>query len=122
MSKEKRRFTRVAFGVKADMTVEDVLYRAEGIDNLSLGGCRLPIRSSLTPGHRCSLRIFLTGTNNGMNLSIEGEIMRVDPEGVALRFTHIDPDSLFHLKEIIRYNSSDPDSIEREISDNPLPL
>ena len=44
MSEERRRFTRIPFRVKAEMTVSDVLYKAEEISNLSVGGCLLPIR------------------------------------------------------------------------------
>jgi hypothetical protein len=39
----KRRFARIAFKVNAEMTFNGVLYSAEGIINLSIGGCLLPI-------------------------------------------------------------------------------
>ena len=35
MPDEKQRFTRVPFKVKAEMTVNDVLYSSEEINNLS---------------------------------------------------------------------------------------
>jgi hypothetical protein len=50
---------------------------------------------------------------------IEGEISRCDPGAVAVKFTRIDIDSLFHLHNIIRYNSPDPDKVEKEIHEHP---
>ena len=54
-----------------------------------------------------------------MNVSIRGEIIRCQDGIVAVKFTGIDPDSLFHLQNIIRYNSADPDIIEQEIKERP---
>ena len=72
MSEEKRRFTRIPFRVKAEMTVNDVLYGAEEISNLSVGGCLLLIRVDLEPGSACHVRIVLSGTSS--ELSVREEI------------------------------------------------
>ena len=50
MPEDKRRFTRVSFSVKAELTANNVLYIAEEITNLSVGGCLLPIEADLEPG------------------------------------------------------------------------
>jgi hypothetical protein len=52
-------------------------------------------------------------------VDVEGEIVRKDSEMAAIRFTRIDPDSLFHLRNIVRYNASDPDRVEDEIEQHP---
>lgn len=117
MSEEKRRFSRIPFSVKAEMTVNDVLYRAEEISNLSVGGCLLPIRADLEPGSVCHVRILLSGTSSELSVRVDGEVTRCDHRALAIKFTHIDPDSLFHLHNIVRYNSLDPDAVEGEIRD-----
>ena len=119
MPEEKRRFTRIPFRVKAEMTVNDVLYSAEEISNLSVGGCLLPIRADLEPGSVCHVRILLTGTSSELSVRVDGEVMRCDPGAIAIKFTHIDPESLLHLHNIVRHNSLDPDVVEREIRDQP---
>ena len=48
---------------------------------------------------------------------MRGEVVRVDPGGLALHFTEIDADSFYHLKNIIYYNSKDPDLIDLELID-----
>lgn len=122
MNQEKRRFTRVPFGVKAEMLLENLLYNAEELLNLSVGGCLLPIKADFSPGTPCLIRILLSGTNNDLSVKVEGEVIRCDGDGVAVKFTYIDPDSLFHLQRIIRYNASDPEEVEKEQSRYPTPF
>ena len=119
MPDERRRFSRIPFSVKAEMTAKNVLYGAEEINNLSIGGCVLSVTADLEPGTECRVRILLSGTNSELNVRVKGVVVRCGPGGVAVKFTSIDPDSLFHLRNIIRYNSPDPDAVEKEILDHP---
>jgi hypothetical protein len=119
MPDEKRRFTRVPFKVKAEMTVNDVLYSSVKINNLSVGGCLLPIEADVETGTKCRLKIVLSGANSKLSVQVEGKIIRCEPEAVAIKFTEIEPDSLFHLQNIIRYNHPDTDKVEQEISNYP---
>ncbi len=119
MSDDKRRFTRVPFRVKAEMTVNDVLYSSEKINNLSLNGCLLPIEADLKLGTECHVRILLSATNSELSVQVEGKIIRCEACAVAIKFTGIEPDSLFHLQNIIRYNFENTETIEQEISNHP---
>ena len=122
MIQEKRRFTRIPFRVKAEIYVEDISYPVEKIENLSVGGCLLPIETIFEPGTPCRINILLTETDSDLMVKVEGVITRCSPEGAAVRFTHIDPDSLLHLKSIVRYNTLDPDAVEMEITKHPTLL
>jgi len=119
MQKDKRRFTRIPFKVEAEMTAQGTSYRAEGITNLSIGGCSLPVTSDLRPGTPCRLILSLSGTSSELTVRIEGEVVRTDTDTVAIKFTGIDPDSLFLLQNIIRYNAPEAERIENEIQDHP---
>ena len=119
MPNEKRRFTRFPFKVKAEMTVNNVLYSADGINNLSIGGCLLPVRADLEPGAECDLKIILSGTHDELSVKVKGKVIRCESATVAIRFTAIEPDSLFHLRNIVRYNYPDSDKIEQEIRNHP---
>ncbi|MBU0988348.1 MAG: PilZ domain-containing protein [Proteobacteria bacterium] len=116
---EKRRFTRVPFKVKVEMTVNKVLYWADGIDNLSVGGCLLPVEADLETGTTCHLKILLSGTNSELSVQVDGEIIRCESGAVAVKFVQIEPDSLFHLRNIVRYNYPDSEKVEQEISKHP---
>ncbi len=119
MSSERRRFSRIPFRVKAEMTADDAFYSVDSIDSLSVGGCLLPIKADIKLGTGCNVRILLTGTSSELVIRIDGEINRCTPEGVAIKFTRIDPDSLIHLQNIILYNSPDSHLVEKEIHDHP---
>ena len=119
MIEDKRRFTRIPFTVKAEVRAANVLYSIEEFSNLSIGGCLVPITAQLESGTECQVEVLLSGTSSELTLRVEGEVVRSLPESVAIRFTRIDPDSLFHLQNIIRHNAQDPDKIEAEISEHP---
>ncbi len=119
MIKDKRRFSRVPFRVNAEMMVNGILYNAGEITNLGVGGCLLPVKADLKPGTVCRMKILLSGTSSEVSIKVNGTIIRCDPKAIAVKFTHIDPDSLFHLQNIVRYNSPEPDEFELEIRDHP---
>lgn len=119
MSDNKRRFTRIPFKVHTELMVQGNVYIAEEISNLSVGGCMLPIVVDLEPQTDCQMKITLSGTTDGITINVDGEIIRSDQDAVAVKFTRIDPESLFHLQNIIRYNSPDADAIEDEINKHP---
>ena len=119
MVKDRRRFTRIPFTFKTEMKVGDTSYVTDEISNISIGGCSLGIEKDLKVGTSCEIIIRLSGDSSELNVSIRGEIIRCQDGIVAVKFTGIDPDSLFHLQNIIRYNSADPDIIEQEIKERP---
>jgi hypothetical protein len=119
MSEEKRRFTRIPFKVTGELTVHGVTYISPEISNLSVGGCLLPIAADLEPGIQCQVKIILSGTSSELSVNVSGEVMRCQPPSVAIKFTHIDLDSLYHLQNIIRYNANDVEKIEKEIEEHP---
>ena len=119
MKNEHRRFSRIPFRMNAELTLAGSFHAVEEFSNLGVGGCLLPLSLHLEPGTPCRLTIRLEGTNEEAAIAAEGEIIRSGPDGVAVRFTRIDPDSLFHLQNIIRYNVPDADLIDFELSRHP---
>jgi len=119
MKNEHRRFSRIPFRVNAEVTFPDASRTVQEINNLSVGGCLLPLFQHLEPGIPCRIKIMLEGTTEEMCIRVEGKVIRSTAEGLAVQFTSIDPDSLFHLQNIIRYNSPDADMVEFELSKHP---
>lgn len=118
MKKDKRRFTRVPFKVAAKLEAGTV-FEVNEIFNLSVGGCLLPVRAVLESGTACIVTIMLSGVSSEMNVRVDGEIVRCGENEVAVKFIRIEPDSLFHLQNIILHNSADTDVIEQEIREHP---
>jgi hypothetical protein len=119
MSGEKRRFTRIPFKVMADIRIAGRGISVDGIRNLSVGGCLVSLNEPFETGTACQMDIWMTGSSSDLKVSVDGEIVRGDPLDTAIKFTRIDPDSLYHLRNIIRYNSSDSDKVEDELNTHP---
>jgi len=119
MDDEKRRFARIPFRVKAEMTINNRLYSTATINNLSVGGCLLPIEADVETGTKCHLKVFLSGTNSELTVQVAGKVIRCESGAVAIKFTEIEPDSLFHLHNIIRFKFPDTEQVEKEIKNYP---
>lgn len=121
MAKRRRRFHRIPFNVPAELTVNEVSYHADSIINLSVGGCLFPLSadSAVAEEAICSLVIPLNEQDKRTQVEVRGEVIYYEPGMAGIKFTHIDPDSLFHLQNIIRYNAPDVDEIEHEIHTHP---
>ena len=119
MAQDKRTFSRVPFKVRVDLEIATEQLTLDSIDNLSVGGCLLPLQTHYPAGTPCRLTINLSGTSSDLQLKVSGSVIRSDAQGLALKFSSIDPDSLYHLKNIVRYNVSDPERVEQELRDHP---
>jgi len=117
MTDDKRRFSRIFFDVRAKLTVDGLIYPVDRIANLSIGGCLLEIAEPLALGSGCTFTILLSRMAPG--IEVIGEVVRVGNGEVSLKFTAIEPENLFHLQNIIRYNAENPEEIEQEISIHP---
>ncbi|MEW6674170.1 MAG: PilZ domain-containing protein [Thermodesulfobacteriota bacterium] len=119
MPMEKRKFSRIPVKLEAELTAGDMTFRVEELKNLGIGGCLLPIDADLAPGTVCHLRILLNPAESEISVEIDGEIKRSASGTVAVQFTRTDPDSLFHLRNIVRYNFPDADVVDGEIRKHP---
>jgi hypothetical protein len=119
MNQEKRRFSRITFQMKAELEVNNTTYAFDSITNLSVGGCLFELATEFPIGTDCQVLIVLNPADRRMNVRAAGRIVRSGGETVSVQFTAIEPESLHHLQNIIRYNASDPDVIEDEIKDHP---
>ena len=99
--------------------MEGKTYRVNEITDLGMGGCLLPIRIKAKSGTPCELRINLGISGDEPVVLIGGEILRQKENKTAIKFVKIDPESLYHLHQIARYNSPDPDIIDKEIKKHP---
>ena len=120
MSSEQRRFTRVPVKLRSMLYINGrPVLVADSLLNLSIGGCLMPTAVPYPSGTACQLEMALSGASEALTIYVDGEIARVGENETALRFTSIDPDSLFHLQNLIRYNTDDADAVDAEIHRHP---
>lgn len=100
-------------------TEEGRAHTVEELLNVSMGGCLVETQDDYSIPSKCLLVIKLGNGDESIRVEICGAFVRREKEFTGIQFTHIDPDSLFHLQNLIRYNADDPDIIEQEIDDRP---
>ena len=70
-------------------------------------------------GMPCRVTIPMGTDEDGIRVEVEGSVIRQSTEGIVIKFVGIDPDSLFHLQNIIRYNCPDISVVEEEMKTHP---
>ncbi len=124
---ERRHFKRIPFDAEAELSSSSGRWRSRLID-LSLHGALVerPTDWVGATGEPCLLHIHLAGND----ISIHMEVMATHvecpegtqyPEGtrpgkIGLRCTHIDIDSIAHLRRFVELNLGDTALLNRELS------
>lgn len=113
---EKRKFTRTPFETEIRVVTDDHVAISHRLRDISLGGAFIALKTPLPEGAPCILHIDLIGPKSLLKIEIEGEVVRKEQDGMAVRFTRIDLDSLVHLRHLIKVHSQDPETIDVEFA------
>lgn len=109
----RREFSRVVVHLKAEVVAEGKLHRGGTMENLSLKGGFLRIEDGPTAGTPVDVTLFLEDTD--ITMQVQGYVVRAGPAGSAIQFTEIiGVDSLVHLRNLILFNSHDPNEVAQE--------
>jgi len=108
---ERRKNVRVAFQTTVSLHFADGEYSHCQTRDLNLKGIFIPGIVDRESGDKCHVAILLSGASSELKINMTGEVVRNTEEGIGIYFDEIDIDSFFHLKNIVYYNSDDPDQI-----------
>jgi len=111
---EKRKFTRIPFQTQIRVTCGDRTLVSHGLKNIGLGGAFVELQDVIPPGSPCLLEIDLIGAASLLRIQVEGDVVRCEDDGIAIKFTRIDLDSLIHLRHLIKVHAEDPSVINDE--------
>lgn len=112
----KRKNSRVPFQVVISLDFPDQSHAECETADLSLKGVFVLGVTGHMIGENCLVSLKLVGSTSQLTLKIKGTVVRVEENGLALHFYEMDLDSFFHLKNILYYNSENPDALEAELS------
>lgn len=116
MEEERRTRTRVHFTTQVIVKTDESEIVAEAnSEDISIKGLFVNTEERIPVGTPCDIEILLTGTSTRLALTIKGIITRQDASGLGIAFDSMDPDSYVHLKNIVLYNASEPEDIEKEM-------
>ncbi len=118
---EKRKFTRIPFETTIKVTAGETVIVSNHSRDIGLGGVFVFTEgTSLSESTSCLLEIDLIGPASLLRIQVEAEVVRVDEEGMAMKFTKIDLDSLVHLRHLIRVHAEDPETVDVEYDEGLL--
>lgn len=110
---EKRKFLRVPFEIKAEIISEGQKFIVD-VKDLSLKGLYVKSDHKFELKTPVDLKIDLSGNQTNLSINLKAEVVRVTDEGMGLFFSQMDLDSFIHLRNIVEYNSVDPERVREE--------
>ncbi|OEU69437.1 MAG: pilus assembly protein PilZ [Desulfovibrio sp. S3730MH75] len=111
MGQDKRRRTRIDAEFTVQISKNGFAVEAE-THNLSMKGILCDGVEGFSAGDACTVSITLS---EDVIVTIEGKIVRADKTGLAVDFVAMDEVSFTHLRRMVKYNSTDADSIDGEL-------
>ncbi len=113
---ERRHFQRVDFDHSGMLTLGKVSCDCKLID-ISLKGALVEVAKAdgaqINQGTKGSALFKLSNDVNDICMDIE--VMHIENARIGLRCTHIDLDSISHLRRLIELNTGDPELLDREL-------
>jgi hypothetical protein len=119
MTENLRKRTRVNFKTTVHLQHRGREIRDLASRDLSLKGLYLETDQSLPLDSPVDITLELTGVASDLRLRMKGVVARVDKGGMGIDFTEVDLDSFYHLRNIILYNSGDPNAVDTEMVTKP---
>lgn len=89
--------------------------------NISLNGMLITSERLLPVGNTCKVALMLRGNVDHLRIEMHGQVVRVDDSGIAIEFSHVDLESLEHLRRLVLYNADDADNVEEEMQEGAGP-
>jgi len=114
----RRRRTRVPFMALVDVKTTGALLRELKSRDLSHKGVFVLGKHPLREGQSCMVTLHLPGdADTAPLLRMEGQVARITPDGTAIDFVSMDPDTYLHLRKVVVLNAQDPDAAEEEFAE-----
>lgn len=107
---ERRKHSRVGFTTEIQIMLEadgKVVDLKGSSRDLSLKGIFISSEDTYASGTKCSIRVYLSGGIEKIELQMKGTVVRAGENGIGIAFDSMDVDTYSHLKNIVYYNSSD---------------
>lgn len=109
---DKRKRSRVNIGLTAKVITATQTQEVK-TKNLSLKGVLVTPGLQIGEGTPCYLELILSPE---IKMTLKGKIVRDSQQETAVDFIRMDPDTFFHLRNLVRIHAPDPDQIERELN------
>ncbi|CAK8723682.1 PilZ domain-containing protein [Candidatus Electrothrix laxa] len=106
--KSTRKYTRVNFQRDVHLYFEGKKYIHHAVSDLSLGGMYVNGKFDQQKGDICTVELSNPENNFGVELCARCAVVRVNDDGVALKFTSMGHESFLFLQTTLLYEAEDP--------------
>ena len=105
---EQRGARRIVFKSSAIVRYEQGQAMEAKVDtaDISLKGLYLQTETRIPLETPCTIEICLTGPTSKMDFKAKGLVCRHDQSGLAISFTHLDPDSTLHIVNLVNLHAA----------------
>lgn len=110
---ERRNFFRVDFAVEALIKQGAASFKGD-VRNISLKGILVETTETLVPASPVEVTIYLNGMPPYIAINAAGTVVRIEGNGVGIKFDKIDADSFAHLRNVVSYRCGDADKVINE--------
>ena len=114
----KRKNSRVPFQATITLNFSNRKHEECETVDLSIKGVFVVGISGHAIGEKCQASLRLVGSTSDLTLNMQGEVVRAEENGLGLHFCETDLDSFYHLKNILYYNSENPDMLDDEMTES----
>jgi hypothetical protein len=103
-----RRSQRIQFASAALLRYGDNDLLEAWVDtrNISLDGLMIETDVRLPVATPCTVELHLSGETSKMCVLAQGVIQRHEDTGMAVAFTHLDPDSFLHILNLVKLHEA----------------
>lgn len=119
--KDQRKHTRITLELGAELQLDESGFFRGKTKNISFSGVFMHCVDSenIPVGRTGLLKIFLQPSPHPSIITIHCQIVRTDESGAGIRFINIDVKGYQQFKNLMIYNSTDPDKLLAELEDHP---
>ena len=118
--KNRRRRTRVPFHTQVRFIIQGKALVSSDSKDLSLTGVYFFTDLRPEEGTSGEGEIALGLGKRPLVLRFKGVVARSDEKGIGVRFLEMDPVAFVHLKNLLYYNTGNPETIDAEIIQFPF--
>ncbi|KTF15996.1 PilZ domain-containing protein [Pseudoalteromonas sp. H105] len=111
----RRQYTRVLFSTPATLLINKQIHSCELLD-VSLNGVLVTHPNKLNADKHQSAQLSFTLPDSSINITMAVEISHIEQLHIGLHCTHIDIDSISHLKRLVELNLGDDSLLHREVA------
>lgn len=119
--KERRKHTRIVLQHDVELILSDATPFRGKTKDISFSGIYIRCNNAdgIPIGDTCTARLHLSGGDNPETIQFQCEVVRTATSGVGIKFHSVDLAGYQQFKNLMIYNSSDPDNLMAELEKNP---